>query len=53
LTRVAGQPFTIGQIKAKKADGYTWYRVSTATRVNYGWIASDFLALNFPFDQGD
>ena len=49
----AGQPFTIGQIKAKKANGLTWYRVSTATRVNYGWIASDFLALDFPFEEGD
>lgn len=49
----AGQPFTIGQIKAKRANGLTWYRVSTATRVNYGWIASDFLAYDEPFDEGD
>ena len=49
----AGQPFTIGQIKAKRANGLTWYRVSTATRVNYGWIASDFLALDYPFEEGD
>lgn len=48
-----GQPFTIGQIGARKADGYTWYRVSTATRVNYGWIASDFLELDVPFEEGD
>lgn len=47
-----GQPFTIGQIKARRANGLTWYRVSTATRVNYGWIASDFLALDLPFDGG-
>ena len=49
----AGERFSIGQIKAQKADGYTWYRVSTATRVNYGWIASDFLELDYPFDEGD
>ena len=50
---VAGQPFTIGTIGAKRANGLTWYRVSTATRVNYGWIASTYLALDDPFDEGD
>lgn len=49
----AGQPFTVGLIRARTADGFTWYRVSTATRVNYGWIASDFLEIDLPVEEGD